>query len=139
MEYQDFKYIMGDFSKVYIGAEMSYAEICTHDFAPFKLIAIIDQYVYKEAAPQITLKEHLLSMTKDCLSYQTFRNLKVVLKMNICTQITDRRGRVKEQWLIDQLVGIEEYVGEESYHQYPEHAIVTEMIIKKLPLMTFSV
>lgn len=139
MEYQDFKYIMSDISKVYIGAEMSYGDICAHDFAPFKLIAIIRQYLYKEATPQTTIKEHVLSMTKDSFSFMTLHNLKVSLKMNIYTQMTDRHGRVKEKWMIDQIVGIDEYVGEESYHQYPEHALVTEMIIRKLPLMTFSV
>lgn len=139
MEYQDFKYIMSDVSKIYIGAEMSYAEICAHDFAPFKLIAIIEQYLYKEASPDMTLKEHLLAMTKDSLSYQTLYHLKVSLKMNIYSQTVDRRGRPSEKWLIDQIVDVDTYVGEESYHQYPEHAIVTELVIKKLPLMMFSV
>lgn len=138
MEYQDFKYIMSDVSKIYVGAEMSYAEICAHDFAPFKFIAVIEQYFYKEASPDMTLREHLLAMTKASLSYQTMRHLKVSLKMNIYSRVTDRRGRTKEKWLIDEVVGVEEYVGEESYHQYPEHAIVTELIVKKLPLMMFS-
>lgn len=139
MEYQDFKYIMSDVSKIYIGAEMSYAEICAHDFAPFKLIAIIEQYLYKEASPDMTLKEHLLAMAKDSFSYQTLHHLKVSLKMNIYSQTTDRHGRTAQKWLIDQIVDVDSYVGEESYHQYPEHAIVTELIIKKLPLMMFSI
>ncbi len=139
MEYQDFKYIMSDLSRVYIGAEMTYAEICAHDFAPFKLIAVIEQYLYKEARPEMTLREHLLALTEDSLSYQTYRNLKVSLKMNVYSQTNDRHGGFKNKWLIDQIVGIGEYVGEESYHLYPEHALVTELVIKKLPLMTFSV
>lgn len=139
MEYQDYKYIMSDVSKIYIGAEMSYAEICAHDFAPFKFIAVIEQYLYKEASPDMTLKKHLLAMTKDSLSYQTLHHLKVSLKMNIYSQTTDRRGRAKEKWLIDEIIDVDTYVGEESYHQYPEHAIVTELIIKKLPLMMFTV
>lgn len=138
MEYQDFKYIMSDVSKIYIGAEMSYAEICAHDFAPFKFVAVIEQYLYKEAAPDMTLKEHLLAMTKDSLSYQTFHHLKILLKMNIYSQTTDKHGKTAEKWLIDEIVGIDQYVGEDSYHQYPEHAIVTELIIRKLPLMMFS-
>lgn len=139
MEYQDFKYIMSDVSKIYIGAEMTYAEICAHDFAPFKFIAVIEQYLYKEAAPDMTLKEHLLAMTKDSFSFQTLHHLKVLLKMNIYTQKTDKRGRMTEKWLIDEVVGIDQYVEEETYHTYPEHAIVTELVIKKLPLMMFSV
>lgn len=139
MEYQDYKYIMSDVSKIYIGAEMSYAEICAHDFAPFKFVAVIGQYLYKEAAPDMTLKEHLLAMTRDSLSYQTLHHLKASLKMSIYSQTTDRHGRMKEKWLIDEIVGVDEYVSEESYHQYPEHAIVTELILKKLPLMMFSV
>lgn len=129
---------MSDVSKIYIGAKMSYAEICAHDFAPFKFIAVIEQYLYKEASPDMTLGEHLITMTKDSLSYQTLHHLKVSLKMNIYSRTTDKHGREEEKWLIDEVVGVDEYVGEESYHQYPEHAIVTEVIIKKLPLMMFS-
>lgn len=138
MEYQDFKYIMSDVSKIYIGAEMSYAEICAHDFVPFKFAAVIGQYFYKEVSPDMTLKEHLLAMTKDSLSYQTYHHLKILLKMNIYSQTTGKRGEPAEKWLIDEIVSVDQYVDEKTYHQYPEHAIVTELIIKKLPLMMFS-
>lgn len=136
MEYRDFQYIMSDISKIYIGAKMTYAQACAHDFMPFKLSAIINQYIYKEAAPEQTIEEHLRSLTTDSFAYMTYRTLKVRVKMNILTEEKDRFG--KEKWLIDRVLTLEQYVNEESYHQYPEHALVTELIVPKLQLMAFS-
>lgn len=138
MEYQDYKYIISDWSKVSIGARMTYQEICDHDYAPFKFVAIIHQYLYKEEMPEATVQEHLLSLQKDSMSYMVFSHLKIKVKMNIYTESTDRHGKVRGEWLIDQIMTVEEYVKEESYHQYPEHAVVTEIILSKLHLMSFT-
>ena len=32
MEYQDFKYIMSDMTKIYLGAKQTYAEACENDY-----------------------------------------------------------------------------------------------------------
>lgn len=138
MEYRDFQYIMSDISKIYIGAKMTYAQACEHDFMPFKLSAIINQYIYRDAVPEQTIEEHLRSLTPESFAFMTYRTLKVKVKMNILTLANDRSGTEKEKWLIDQVLPLEQYVNEESYHQYPEHALVTELIVPKLQLMAFS-
>ena len=58
--------------------------------------------------------------------------------MSIYTETTDKKGRTVGKWLTDQILSMDQYVSEESYHLYPEHAIVTEVIISKLQLMAFS-
>lgn len=139
MEYQDFKYIMSDMTKVYFGAKQTYAEVCENDYVPFKMTVIISQYFYKDATPDMTIEEHIRSMTKDSLSYMTLRHLKAKVKMSIYTETTDRKGKTTGKWLTDQMLTIEQYMEEESYHLYPEHAIVNELVISKLQLMAFSV
>lgn len=138
MEYQDFKYVMNDMTKVYLGAKQSYAEACANDYIPFKLTAIFSQYFYKEISPDMTIEEHMLALTKDSLSYMTLKSLRAKVKMSIYTETTDRKGKTTGKWLTDQMLTIDQYVSEETYHLYPEHAIVTELVIPKLQLMAFS-
>lgn len=138
MEYQDYKYIMNDMTKVYFGAELTYSEASAHDYMPFKMNAIIHSY-FKKAYENMTIKEHLLSLNKDDLDYLALKNLKASVKINVYSVVTDKKGRTEEKWLTEQIVPIDEYISEESYHLYPEHAIVTELIISKLKLMSFSV
>ncbi len=139
MEYQDFKYIMNDMTKVYFGAKQTYAEVCANDYVPFKMTVIISQYFYKDATPDMTIEEHIRSLTKDSLSFMTLKHLKAKVKMSIYTETTNRKGETTGKWLTDQMIPIEQYVEEESYHLYPEHAIISELVISKLQLMAFSV
>lgn len=139
MEYQDFKYVMADISKVYIGTRLSYKEFCEHDFTPVKLSMIAQQYFYKDVTEDTTIEEHLFHMDKKSLSYMTMKALKVKLKMSIYVEETDKKGKTKGKWLVDQLLTLDQYLDEESYRLYPEHAIVNEIIINKLQIMMFSI
>ena len=137
MEYQDFKYVMVDMSKIYLGTKQTYEEACEHDYMPFKLKAIIAHY-FKEMSPEMTIEEHIRSLTKESLDYMILKTLRTKVKMCIYTESTDKKGRIAGKWMTDQLLTIDQYVAEESYHLYPEHAMVTELMISKLQLMAFS-
>ena len=138
MEYQDFKYVMNDMTKVYLGAKQTYAQACENDYIPFKLTAIISQYFYKEISPETTIEEHMLALTADSISFMALKALRARVRMSIYTEQTDRNGKTVGKWLTDQLLTLEQYVSEETYHLYPEHAIVNELVIPKLQLMAFS-
>lgn len=139
MEYQDFKYIMSDMTKIYLGAKQTYEEACGNDYMPFKLSVIINQYFYKDVSPDTTIEEHIRMLTRDSMTYMTLKNLKARVKMSIYVEKTDNKGRTTGKWLTDQAITIDQYVNEETYHLYPEHAIVQELVIPKLQLMAFSV
>ncbi len=137
MEYRDFNYVMSDMSKVYLGAKQTYEEACNHDYMPFKLRAVIEHY-FKNASSDMTIEEHMRSLSEDSLDYMTLKALHAKIKISIYTQITDKKGNTAGKWLVDQILTVDQYVSEESYHLYPEHALVTELIISKLHLMAFS-
>lgn len=138
MEYQDFKYIMNDISKCYIGTKLTYGEAMQHDYMPFKLKAIYKSY-FKLASDEDTIAEHLLRVTDDSLDYLALQNIGAKVKINVWSSVTDKHGNVTEKWLPEQILPIDQYVKEESYHLYPDSAIVTELILNKIKLMTFSV
>ncbi len=139
MEYQDFKYIMSDMTKIYLGAKQTYAEACENDYMPFKLSVIINQYFYRDISPDTTIEDHIRMLERDTMTYMTLKNLKAKVKMNIYVEKTDSKGNTTGKWLTDQTITIDQYVSEETYHLYPEHAIVQELVIPKLQLMAFSV
>ena len=53
-ENRDFKYVMQDVSRVYIGAKYTYREMMDSDEIPFKLKAILSHYILKEVAEDTT-------------------------------------------------------------------------------------
>ena len=59
MENQDFKYVMQDVSKVYIGAKFTYQEMLDRDDIPFKFKAILSHYMLKEVSTDTTPENHL--------------------------------------------------------------------------------
>lgn len=58
-ENQDFKYVMQDVSRVYIGAKFTYQEMMDTDEIPFKLKAIFSHYILKEVAGDTTPENHI--------------------------------------------------------------------------------
>lgn len=138
MEYQDYKYILNDLSKLYFGAALTYGEACEHDYMPFKMKAVYKNY-FKLASDDMTIGEHLMLLTKDSLDFMAFQNMGAKVKLNVYSVTTDKKGQQVEKWIPEVVLSLEDFVKEESYHAYPESVQVTELIVSKLKLMTFSV
>ena len=73
-ENRDFKYVMQDVSKVYIGAKYTYQEMMDTDEIPFKLKAILSHYILKEVAGILHRKIiSFISKTQICPIWSTNR------------------------------------------------------------------
>ena len=138
MEYADYKYIMNDLSKLYFGAALTYGEACEHDYMPFKMKAVYKSY-FKLADKDMTIAQHLMAITPDSLDYMAFQNMGAKVKLNVYSEVTDKKGNTRYEWIPEVILSIDEFVKEESYHEFPESIIITELIVAKLKLMTFSV
>lgn len=138
MEYQDFKYIMNDMTRIFLGTKLTYGEALEHDYMPFKLKAVYHSY-FKMASNDMTIADHLLAITPESLDYMALQNMGAKVKINIWSSVTKKNGEVIEKWLPEQIISIDQYVKEETYHDYPESAVVTELILSKMKVMTFSV
>ncbi len=76
----DFKYILQEFSRTMIGAKYTYGELLSAERAPFKLQTIIDRLILPYADPDMSVEEHLLTITKEDKNYRIFDNLKLKIK-----------------------------------------------------------
>ncbi|MCM1184781.1 MAG: hypothetical protein NC337_15545 [Roseburia sp.] len=77
----DFKYVLQDVSSLYLGRELTYAEMLEREDVPFKLKAIINGYIQKDAGLEKTITEHLLEITPEQFSYKVYEQLKLSVKV----------------------------------------------------------
>ena len=134
----DFKDVIMDVESVYLGARFTFGELLGQEMVPFKLKAILNQYILKEADQDTTLESQFYYMVPEGFVYDTFSQLKVRVKVVVQAQ---RRT----------LLGQKRFVYEEKVLRLKELAeinlakkkacgmIVREIIISKLGLLTFSV
>ena len=62
-ENDDFKYIIQDTNCLYIGKELTYAEMMEREDVPFKLKAIISAYLSKDTDLNTNMTEHILNIS----------------------------------------------------------------------------
>ena len=101
----DFKYIIQDINTIYIGKELSYAEMLDRADVPFKLKAIISAYFAKETDLNRKLIEHLLEVSKEEFSYRIFDQLKLTVRVFYLV----KKGKIHKE--LDQ-----EYGQPQKYH-----------------------
>ena len=77
MKYEDFKYVIQDFSSVQLGAKFTYEEMLLNDRVPFKIQSIIRLYIAKEAPMDKEIGNHILEINQNDFSYGIFSNLKI--------------------------------------------------------------
>ena len=131
MENQDFKYVMQDVSKVYIGAKFTYQEMLDRDDIPFKFKAILSHYMLKEVSADTTPENHLFYLTQDSLSYMVYRQLGVQFKMNVWQP---EKGHYKSFSLtVGELYDRPEVLAQK------DTIVVEELMIPKLKIIMFTV
>lgn len=135
---RDFKYILQDAGAVYVGARYSYAELLEEEMAAFKLKTIISHYILKDVDASSTLESHFYYMTEDSFSYQTFRELKVKVKVSIPGEKKSLTGKVRSYYK-DKIYTLKELADLNLARKKQMGIIIREIIFSKLGLMTFTV
>lgn len=134
----DFKYVMQDTSYIYLGARLSYEELLQEEMAAFKLKTIISQYILKDVDASATLESHFYYMTTDSFSCQTYRELKVKIKVSIPEKKRSLTG--KEKYIYkDKVYSLKEFTELNLAKKKQLGLIVREIILSKLGLTTFTV
>jgi len=127
----DFKYVLQDFSKVYIGANYSYKEIQDVDDMPGKLKEISFRIFAAETNMDTTLGEHLSILKKSDHSYFAFRQMKVKLKVTFLIK--------KGNSFSSKYYNLDEFLEEAAQGVLNGECFVEELEIKKLHLAGLSV
>ncbi|MBD5396157.1 MAG: hypothetical protein HDR71_18300 [Lachnospiraceae bacterium] len=133
----DFKYVMADVGNIYLGARFTYEELLDQDMTPFKLKAIIRQYILKEAAADTSLESQFYYLEKDTFLYELFSQLKIKVKINTQAEKKSLFGKVSSRYE-ERVLTLKELTEINLAKKKASGMIIREVIISKLGLMTFS-
>ena len=133
----DFKYVMADVGNIYLGARFTYEELLDQDMTPFKLKAIIRQYILKEAAADTSLESQFYYLEKDTFLYELFSQLKIKVKINTQAEKKSLFGKMSSRYE-ERVLTLKELTEINLAKKKASGMIIREVIISKLGLMTFS-
>lgn len=132
-ENRDFKYVLQDASRVYIGAKYSYREMMDAEEIPFKWKAILSHYILKEVAGDTTPENHIFYMSDTSVSYMVYKQMKIRFKLSF--PVLSRKGTWQYK---SEYHTIEEIVSQDEWRARRDEIMVEELVISKLQMMLMS-
>lgn len=136
--YEDFKYMLQDVNRIYIGAKYTYRELMENPETAFKLKSVIEHYLLKETDPDTSLESDFYYMEPESFTCRTYEQLKVKCKISILTEKSGRGGR-KERIYREQTVSLQELAAIPLAQKKRDGIVVQEIILSKLALVSFVV
>ena len=133
MENRDFKYVLQDVSKVYIGAKFTYQEMMEEEAVPFKLKAILSHYILKEVAGYTTPENHIFFIRDTDISCLVYRQLKAKFKLDFPVRTPRGTWQYKSGYHT-----IDEILEKEDWRAKRDEIIVEEMVVTKMHIMMMS-
>ena len=134
MEYQnerDFKYVMQDTSRVFMGGRMTYEDMMTWEDVPFKIKAIVNKHF---AGKEEMLSATIAALEQNDFRYQILKQLKIKIKAGTYQKKKTLFGKEESKY-VSKLYSLDEYM--EVCKQ--ENTLITEeFIFSKLALIAFS-
>ena len=134
----DFKYVMQDTGKVYLGARYTFGELLEAEMVPFKLKAIISHYVFKEAEKDTSLESQFYYLEQGTFLYQVFDQLKIKVKVNVLEEKKNIFGK-KRSIYVEKRLSLKELTDMNLARKKMSGMIIREIIVSKLAMMGFSV
>lgn len=137
-QYEDFKYVIQDTGSIYLGARFSFEELLEQEMVPFKLKAILTHYILKEVSPETTLESQFYYLEKDTFLYETFKQLKIRVKIQRQVEKKKLFGKTGIEYK-EEILSLQELTEINLARKKASGMMVREIIISKLGMMTFSV
>lgn len=136
--YEDFKYMLQDVNRIYIGAKYTYRELMENPETAFKFKSVIEHYLLKETDPDTSIESDFYYMTPESFSYRTYEQLKVKLKISI---LTDRKGKQGKSDRVykEQTVSLQEFAAIPLAQKKRDGIVVQELILSKLAIVSFVI
>ncbi len=134
----DYKYVLEDFSNVYIGARFSYGELAENDDAPGRFKDAVYRIFLKETEPEVTVGEHLMKLKDGGMGYLAYKQLRIRIKVTCLTCVQDKKGSVKEKYITKDYA-LDDFMKEEGIRENPEQYLIQEISFKKRHLMGLHV
>ena len=137
-QYENFKYVMQDTGSIYVGAKYAYEELLEAEAVPFKLKAILTHYILKEASPQTTLESEFYYLEPGTFLYETWKQLKVRVKVQVQVEKKSLFGKKRMEYQ-EKILTLKELTEMNLTRKKASGLLITEIILSKLGMMTFSV
>lgn len=137
-QYEDFKYVLQDTGSISIGAKYTYKELMENELVPFKLKAIMEHYMFKEADPETTLESEFYYLEAGTFLYEVFSQMKIKVKVQQQEEVKSLFGKKKLLYK-EKLLSLKELTDLNLAKKKASGMIIREIVISKLGLMTFSV
>lgn len=136
--YEDYKYVLQDAGSICLGAKYTYEELLEGEMVPFKLKAILNHYIRKEADPKTTLESQFYYLEEGTFLYEIFSQLKIRVRVQMQEK---RKGLFGKEKLIyrEKLLSLSELTEMNLARKKAGGLIIREIVVSKLGLMTFSV
>lgn len=134
----DFKYVMADAGSIYLGARFSFRDLMEQEMVPFKLKAIMTHYILKEVDQDNTLESQFYYLESGNFLYETLRQLKLKVKVNVQEEKKTLFGKTKFVY-VEKILSLKELTEMNLAKKKASGMIIREIIVPKLALMTFSV
>ncbi len=136
--YEEFKYMLQDVSRIYIGAKYTYRELMQNPEMNFKLKSVIEHYLFKETDPDTSLESDFYYMEQGSFSYRTYEQLKVKLKVSILTDKKGKRGKMERSYT-EKILSLRELTDIPVEQKKRDGIVVQELILSKLALISFVI
>lgn len=133
----DFKYVLQDFSNVYVGARLTFAELCEQDDTPQRLRSAVFQYVIPEAGEDARICDVLSAMAKDSKLAMVLKQLRCKIKTVKPRTKVDKKGRSRTEYEAEEL-SLDDFRKKQEQGEICADYI-SELYFKKLHLMSLSV
>ncbi len=131
MNRNDFKYVIQDLSKDYIGANYTYEELQNEDDMPVKFKEAAFRVFSMETSLATTIAAHLLSIKKEDRSYFVYKQMRV--KIKVTSLVRGSNGFSTGSYKLDEFM--DEFQNKAVQGEY----FIEELEIKKLHLAGLSV
>lgn len=135
-QYEDYKYVIQDITHVYVGAKYTYGQLQNSDEAPFKLRAILSQYMMKEVNPDMTIAQHVFQIKETDLSYLVYKQMKTRFKVFEWSKAEGRKA--KKAGYVGKVYDMDGMLALHGGQKQENPPVLEEISFKKIAMMSVS-
>lgn len=132
----DFKYVMQDIEKYYIGARYTYEELMGLSIIPFKLKTVIERYLVHDIDRTTSLESCFYYMGKEDADYRVYRQLRTRVR---CTMLQKPHAEDREDRYMEKVMTVDQLARISQEDKKAKNLVIREIGISKLGLMMFQV
>ena len=135
MQDNAYKYVIQDFTNVYIGALFTFEELIASDDCPVRFKDFTIRVICKDGGKERTISDMLLDLTDDSEIFGPLEKLKLKIKVTHLLKSLDKHGKETNTYETKEL-SVREFVDDDYIHDEPDKFLIQEISFKKRHLTT---